>query len=309
MICTRSTSAVPDTRFSACARWIQIAALIAVMGAISGCASPTSKIVALTEEAKLKRSSVVANGFQHFVVQNTVPLDPSGTLHVYLEGDGSPWKYRVLRMKDPTPRQPLMLKLLGLDTRSAVYLGRPCYYGNYADKGCSDDLWTSARYSEVVVASMTSALTKLAKARGAKQIRLFGHSGGGTLAYLIAARVPEVTQIVTLAANLDIDAWVAHHSYSPLYESLNPAKQPRLRRSVRQWHFFGRKDTVVPPSIIQPFVKTQDNAFGTVIGTFGHGCCWQRIWPTILKGIDENNTRNIPGMRFKFPKNVDTTSQ
>jgi len=268
---------------------------------LTACASPTSKIIEIADSQALSQSEVQANGYRHFVLRNSSTSASGKTLHVYLEGDGSPWKYRVLRMRDPTPRQPLMLRLMGMDEAPSVYLGRPCYNGSFADKGCSDDLWTSGRYSEVVVASMTAALIKLQKSYGATELRLFGHSGGGALAILIAERIPSVTHIVTLAGNLDTDAWVEHHNYSPLYGSLNPAKREPLRETVVQWHFMGRRDGVVPPAIVQPYVRAQNNAFGAIIGNFSHGCCWTRMWPSVLKSLEASSTKRLPGMRFKRP--------
>jgi len=276
-------------------------ALIVMLGQLIACATPTDNIVKIANTQNLNRSDLKANGFRHFVLHNTTSVDQSKTLHVYLEGDGTPWKYRIVRMRDPTPRRPLMLKLMGLDSEPAVYLGRPCYNGHYNDEGCSDDLWTSERYSETVVASMLSAIKKLQDKLGATNIRLFGHSGGGTLALLLAERLPAITHVVTLAGNLDTDAWVAHHRYSPLYGSLNPAQREPLRESVAQWHFMGRRDAVIPPVIVKPYVQDQANSFGVIIGTFSHGCCWESIWPTVLDSLQSNNTARLPGMRFKYP--------
>lgn len=276
--------------------------LICVFGMhLVACATPTSKLIGIADEQQFVRSDVQANGFQLLVLKKPQKLNPSSTLHVYLEGDGTPWKYRVFRMRDPTPRYPLMLQLMGADKTDAVYLGRPCYNGTFADSGCSDDLWTSARYSERVVSSMAEAVRKLQISTGAKNIRLFGHSGGGTLALLIAERVPQVTHVVTLAGNLDTEAWIEHHGYTRLFGSLNPAERERLRDSVVQWHFMGKNDSVIPPTIVKRFIQSQPNAFATEIGTFTHGCCWQKIWSTVLTGLSDNDTQKIPGVRVKYP--------
>ena len=186
-----------------------------------------------------------------------------------------------------------------MEDAPSLYLGRPCYNGTYADEGCTDDLWTSARYSETVVSSMAAAIVKVRKASGASNIRLFGHSGGGTLALLIAERIPEVTHVVTLAGNLDPDAWVKHHQYAALFGSLNPAKRGPLRDSVEQWHFIGRNDSVIPPALVKPFIQRQSNVFATEIGVFSHGCCWQRIWPSVLSALERGDTGRIPGIRLK----------
>lgn len=266
------------------------------------CATPTTKLIDIAESEAFEQSQKRANGFKLLVLQNTKAAQSGDQLHIYLEGDGTPWKYRVLRTRDPTPRQPLMLRLMALDSTAAAYVGRPCYNGAFADEGCSDDLWTSARYSEKVVASMTGVIQQLVKARGATSVRLFGHSGGGTLAMLIAERIPQVEHVVTLAANLDTEAWVAHHRYSPLYGSLNPAKQTPLRNSVRQWHFLGSQDAVVPANLVKPFVSAQSSAFGFEVGNFNHGCCWRRMWPRVLRALNAGNTNGLPGIRFKFPR-------
>ena len=293
--------------------WLSSFKVLLIIGCValfSACATPTSKLIDIADEQEFERADVQANGFKLLVLKKppspkaSSTSNPASTLHVYLEGDGTPWKYRVLRMRDPTPRFPLMLQLMGADNSAAAYVGRPCYNGTFADPGCTDDLWTSARYSEQVVSSMAEAVRKLQRSENAQNIRLFGHSGGGTLALLIAERIPEVTHIVTLAGNLDTEAWIKHHGYTPLFGSLNPARRERLRDSVTQWHFMGRNDSVIPPSIVKRFIQLQPNAFATEIGSFTHGCCWQKIWPAVLSGLNNSDTQRIPGIRLKYPVSV-----
>lgn len=100
----------------------------------------------------------------------------------------------------------------------------------------------------------------------------------------MAQQMPEVTQLVTIAANLDVDAWTRHHHYSPLRKSLNPAalsiKQPKL-----QYHFFGSNDRVVPPELAQNWLQTQGFPL-IIIEGFDHRCCWQQKWPELLQLIN-----------------------
>ena len=171
-----------------------------------------------------------AGGFSHTVFDNGAPVVDDGVLHVYLEGDGTPWRHRTVIMPDPTPRRPLMLGLMALDPDASVYVGRPCYNGTYAEPGCDNRLWTSDRYSERgrVEHDERGAPPRRA-GRGAARVRLFGHSGGAALALLIAERLPTaVDAVLTLAGNLDTDAWTTHHGYSPLYGSINPAGRAPL---------------------------------------------------------------------------------
>ncbi len=66
---------------------------------------------------------------------------------------------------------------------------------------------------------------------------------------LVAARMEQVRQVVTIAANLDIDAWAEHSGYSRLRGSLNPATQPPLPTHIQQIHLAGGRDLRVPAQV------------------------------------------------------------
>jgi len=206
----------------------------------------------------------------------------SGQLHVYIEGDGTPWINRRWIARDPTSRNPLMLHLMALDSHFSIYLGRPCYMGLEKTPPCRPAYWTSARYSEQVVNSMATALKKYIAGFSNIQITLMGHSGGGSLAMLLAQRIPQTVAVVTLAANMDIDVWANYHGYSPLMESLNPANQPPLLPHIQQWHFAGKDDVNIPLSSIKSEVARQPNASLRIQEGQGHRCCWEEVWPGIL---------------------------
>lgn len=276
---------------------------------VQGCATPTGNLSQLAQKNGLERSDVKAGGFNLLVFDNNrtlsahTPKNPNhkGVLRVYLEGDGSPWKYRTIVMPDPTPRNPLMLRLISYDSNPAVYLGRPCYNGSANEPGCDSSLWTSARYSDTIVQSMASAIRALSKRYNASQLWLMGHSGGGTLAMLLAEQLPLVTRIVTLAGNLDTDAWTRHHRYTPLFSSINPATAPSLRSSVWQWHLIGGRDRVIPPQLIKPVIMRQTLASGLEFSGFDHGCCWERIWPDVLKALALDQPKGLAdAVQFKI---------
>jgi dienelactone hydrolase len=106
-----------------------------------------------------------------------------------------------------------------------------------------------------------------------KQVVLIGYSGSGTLAVLMAPYVPEVKTIVTVATNLDVEAWSRYHGYKPLPDSLNPAWIV-LNANLRQIHIAGLDDNIVPAQIIKFYVEKQVNALYLPYAHYDHHCCW-----------------------------------
>lgn len=244
----------------------------------SGCASPAQRMDERAFALGYRRLVVLGEGYEHVVYNKEGRV--GDVLHVYLEGDGSPWARKRLPAADPTPRTQLMFDLMALDSAPSLYLGRPCYHGLNESPTCTPDLWTGRRYSEAVVESMTTALTKLSAPY--KSVALMGYSGGGTLAMLIAQRLPKTTAVVTIAANLDTARWAAlHHELLP--GSLNPASRPPLSAHIRQIHLAGGKDEHVPPMVIRDAVMLQPGADFKVFEQFDHSCCWQAVWPAVLE--------------------------
>ena len=236
----------------------------------------------------LRAEKIVTSSHQHFLVKQFQP-NRTLDLHVYIEGDGTPWIARYVMAKDPTPRYPLLLGAMQRDKQDSLYLGRPCYFNHVelgiADAHCSAILWTGARYSDAVVTSMVEALrTTLAASPLYARVTLIGHSGGGTLAMLMAARMPEVTQLVTIAANLDVDAWTEGHHFSRLNESLNPAEIIKVATPAKQLHFGGALDTQVPNAPVQKFLATINQQL-IVFPEQDHGN-WDFVWPKILQAIE-----------------------
>ena len=144
-------------------------------------------------------------------------------------------------------------------------------------------MWTSARYSETVLASMAAAVQRIIAAEGVEEIVWFGYSGGGTLAVLLASRVPQSVAVITVAANLDIDAWTDLHGDLRLVGSLNPARQPPLPDRVVQIHYAGGRDRLVPADIVRRGVTGAGRL--VVVPEFDHVCCWAARWPWILNEV------------------------
>lgn len=266
-------------------RW-GLRGLLVLAMSLSGCATrPSDPAEALAAAQGMTRLVVTGRGFRHLAYARGgvgVGEGWDGRVHLYLEGDGRPWASRHRVASDPTPLNPFALRLMGRDTASVLYVGRPCYHGFVEDPGCGPWLWTQGRYSPAVVASMVAAIETLVPTREGVRITLIGYSGGGVLALLIASRLDAVDQVITVAANLNVEAWADHHAYSPLAGSLNPAALAPLPPRVHQLHLAGARDRQVPPVTISSFLARNPGASFRIIEGFDHRCCWIEQWPELL---------------------------
>ncbi len=256
--------------------------LLMLFAMLGGCSSPGKALQQQAEQAGARPLLLTGRPFLH---QSYYRPGNGKRLHVYLEGDGTPWIFPTRTAPDPTSREPVALQMMALDPAPVLYLGRPCYNGLAESPDCSVHYWTGGRYSEAVVSSLQVALEDFLRQHSFSQLVLIGYSGGGTLATLLAPRIGRTLALVTLAANLDIDRWTGLHGYSPLADSLNPALMPAP--AVAQLHFAGNRDRVVPLSLIRSVIGRWPGARLTILDRVDHHCCWVKLWPQLLQQIDE----------------------
>jgi len=255
--------------------------IVAVAVVIAGCRTPSAKIDRFAAEHAFERDVVAGEAFRHVVLRNHLPLLHSA-LHVYIEGDGTPFLNPTTVAVDPTPLQPLMLHLMTLERQRAVYVGRPCYLGFRTDKPCNAGYWTLRRFSPEVVASMAVVIRSEMRRAGASSVQLFGHSGGAALVVLLTRELPEANALVTIAGNLDTDAWVQWHEFTPLAGSLNPVDvvlAPAL--AGRTDHYIGADDKALPASLIRHAAERIGGRVHEIAG-YSHQCCWENLWPSVL---------------------------
>lgn len=265
-------------------RPLRTAVIVAIALSLSACATPSARIEAEAARYGFSRTVFSGREFLHVVYAKSGHPDAT-TLHVYIEGDGAPWRRESEVAVEPTSRHPLMLALMALDPAPSVYLGRPCYLGLAAVPPCTPRLWTYARYSEPVVLSMAAALRRVLAGHRRPSLVFMGHSGGGTLARLLAEHFNNTRAVITLGANLDIDAWAAFHGYTPLRGSLNPGARPGLGRSMIERHYIGARDRQVPPSLVKAYAAAHPQAELIELGDVDHRCCWSALWPAILADL------------------------
>jgi hypothetical protein len=228
---------------------------------------------------------------KEFLLMAYVPPTKTATdtLAIYIEGDGFAWITASQPSEDPTPRDPIGLKLaMRHAAGTAVYLGRPCQYVQASDaRGCEVAYWTERRMAPKVIDATNQAIDALKLRFGAHQLILVGYSGGGGVAALVAARRHDVKQLVTVAGNLDHVAWTTLHHVRPLIGSLNPPDAWRELQHIPQIHFVGGKDDNVSVVIANAYAARFPAANRPriqIVPEADHSCCWVDRWPALLDG-------------------------
>lgn len=218
---------------------------------------------------------------------------PDDVLAVYIEGDGLAWISSSLPSSDPSPRDPLALRLaLVHPSGNAVYLARPCQYVDAKRTGCAQRYWTEQRFAPETVAAMNAALDALKTRFGAQGLTLVGYSGGGNIAALLAASRTDVLRLVTVAGNLDHRAWTAHHRVRELAGSLNAADAAARLSGMPQTHFVGGRDQVIPSVLAEQWPRAllgQQQRNLHVIPDADHACCWVDRWPALWRAHVETH--------------------
>ncbi len=253
---------------------------------LAGCASAARKYDGAAHAAGLSEKLFTGSRFHHKIYGNAVPPGPA-PLHVFIEGDASVKQALRHHPPDPTPQRALMMRLMRRDPDAAILLGRPCYHGMFETDACEIRHLAGERYSAEITDSMIEALRTEMKIMGAARAVLFGYSGGGTIAMLMAARMPEITAVVTLAANLDNRALSAYHHAPALTGSLDPARLPPPPPSLTQLHFYGARDENIPASLARETL-TRQGASPIIIQNIDHECCWEEYWPEILSRLHQS---------------------
>lgn len=255
---------------------------------LAGCSFSLERIAA---DYGLQSSAVATDDFRHLVLSRP-GIGASTRLYLYIEGDGIPWLGGRQPAPDPTPASPLALRLMAAHaadrTAHLAYLGRPCYFGFAREPGCGSSTWTSERYSPRVIASMVAAAESLVASGDYAELVLIGFSGGGTVARLMAPKIPRVAGLMTINANLHVASWVSVRGYLPLSGSLDPVDEGPLPAGVRHVQAIGLRDAVVPAAVTQSYRERHDDLVVWKYPDFDHVCCWLRSWPDILARFDEH---------------------
>jgi pimeloyl-ACP methyl ester carboxylesterase len=265
---------------------------------LSGCtATPAERGSAAGEIADrggLTRATVRSQGFVLTTWSRIAsPKDrPSGgeDINVYIEGDGYAWATSSDPSSDPTPLNPLALRLAAADSApSVLYLARPCQFRPPGTRdSCDTSFWTSHRFAESVVAALDGAIARALPPSPRRRLTLIGYSGGGGLAVLLAARRADVAAVVTVAGNIAHGVWTSHHKVSPLRGSLDPIDSAARLAAVPQLHLTGANDGIVPRLIADTFARRSPASACIRVVTIAdaaHDKGWLENWPALLSRI------------------------
>lgn len=263
--------------------------LISMLLALAAC-TPSPAERAITAEAIARPA-----GLQPATLSTTIfPLARwqrvgriGGDVTIYIEGDGFAWETPTRPSADPTPIDPLALRLAARDSaENIVYLARPCQYDGIHATACERSAWTDGRFAPTVIASYREALDRIAVETRASRLHLVGYSGGGAIALLAAVGRTDIADIRTVAGNLDSEAWTTLHAISPLTHSRNPAEAAVSLRAVPQLHFIGTEDRIIPPAIAAAYRRRVADspciAIHPVQGAT-HTDGWPTPWPALLQ--------------------------
>lgn len=264
---------------------------IIVIFILSGCSTAVPSHEQRVQIAKeivtsdITQKNYKTSDFNFFTYSSLAQNCKKKSTNIYIEGDGLAWITSSRISDDPTPINPLALKMFMQDeSKCKLYIARPCQY--VSSSICSEKQWTSHRFSKEVIESYDEVIDKIKIEKNLKEFRLIGYSGGGAIVALVAARRSDVNMLVSVAGNLDTDYWTQMHHISPLYGSLNPANFSDELQDIKQLHFIEEEDNIVDKSVFESYAKrfkNNKNIKYKIVKNYTHNCCWSDEWASLLK--------------------------
>lgn len=245
-----------------------------------------SNINTLIKENNLTKRVQKTQNFNLFTIENIQVSCKAKTISIYIEGDGLSWITRNSASNNPTPIDPFAFRLMLQDkTKCSIYIARPCQYTNSSI--CKRKYWTSNRFDALVITSFNEALNNIKKSVNNKDFKLIGYSGGATIAAILSANRSDVTKLISVAGNLDPSYWTSYHNVSVL-KGLSPLIYIKKLEKIKQIHFIGSKDKIVPFEVFSSYykqLKNKENIEFKVLEGYTHHKKWQENWESLLDNI------------------------
>jgi hypothetical protein len=254
---------------------------------ITSCASKLAKAKTIAinvglESEIIHTSDYKIQSFYHFSKKG-------GPLTIYVEGDGQAWLNRTEPSNNPTPRNPLALRLAAIDRGpNVMYLARPCQYVELkTEKHCSIPYWTHKRFAKKIILSINEAINIMVKRSKAKEINLIGYSGGGAVVAMIAAKRKDISSLRTIAGYMDHVSLNHKVKVSPLIGSLDPIRAAPRLKTTPQIHYSGKQDKRVPTWVLKNFIRAVGPSKCIVLLEVNakHEEGWEEIWERVWSKI------------------------
>lgn len=209
---------------------------------------------------------------------------------IYLEGDGLVINIRGEVAQNPTPTDPMALKLASVDNReiSKIVINRPFHFTNRIN--ADSRYWTTARYSPEVIQAIHDVIKTCQARFNFETIEIVAYSGGAAVALLLVPKFDNLTKITSFAGNLDHVNWTKYHKSQPLFESLDPLKNKALLAKISQTHFVGESDDNTTAELAQIYKQKvgSDNVTIVAVPGFSHDSNWPEIWKEQIKVEDKS---------------------
>ena len=246
---------------------------------------------------------IAASPFMLQSYERVYEKDAPATL--YIEGDGVPYITADTESPNPTPVDPVGLRLAARDGgKNAIWLGRPCQYneGWQNGKDCPSVYWTNKRFAPEVIEAYMSALDNIKRYNHVTGFNIVGYDGGAAIATILAAKRTDILSLRTVAGNLDHRVVSQTHNVEFLDGSLNPVDFAPQVSQIPQRHFIGKLDRITPPSVYNSFAQNAGDGRCmnvTLVDDADHERGWVEKW-TVLKDmpLDCGNTAEPAPVKF-----------
>ncbi|HEU5048606.1 MAG TPA: hypothetical protein VFT64_12275 [Rickettsiales bacterium] len=238
--------------------------------------------------ANLREHRIMAEPFVLTVFERVGKLDAPAT--IYIEGDGLAWLNRQEPSLNPTPVDPLALRLAAEDQDdNVIYMARPCQFSGLSDASaiCPKEYWTSRRLSPEELRSENAALDDIKARYHLTGFNLVGYSGGGGVVALLAGMRGDVLSLRTVAGNLDPALFSQLHRISkPAADTLSPLSVAAKTAHIPQQHFVGGRDEIIPLDIARSFRRAVGTSYCiriTKVESADHSEGWVNVWRDLLR--------------------------
>lgn len=247
---------------------------------IISCNSNQSRLNKAFELAQQTNYKPLVVNFSYFPIQIFYQEHQSKHAAIYIEGDGLVINSHGDIALNPTPTDPMALKLASVDRRSItkIVIHRPYHY--VVSENPNSKYWTTARYAPEVIQSISEVIKICQRRFNFETIELIAYSGGASVALLLTSRIKGIIKLISFAGNLDHKSWTRYHDTEPLIESLDPIENREILAKIKQIHFLGTDDDNTTLDLGIKYKEQINSEMVKIIPIdgFSHDSNWPSIW-------------------------------